>query len=110
MIKVVYTYCQDLSLYRSEKGRWQSHKNLKYVNIRSLQRHCHVIIQSSKPSPRVAEKFENSRTVTTKAVKTSMRIPTTMVVVAKDSGSTKLEVMPGGGTSNGIVDREVPEG
>lgn len=33
-----------------------------------------------------------------------------MVIVAKDSGSTKLEVMPGGGAATGIADRSIPGG
>lgn len=30
-----------------------------------------------------------------------------IVVVAKDCGSTKLELMPGGGAATGIVDRSI---
>lgn len=48
--------------------------------------------------------------ITTNAVRTSMKIPRSMVVFAKDSGSTKLEDMPGGGATSGIVDRSVPGG
>lgn len=33
-----------------------------------------------------------------------------IAVVSRHSGSTKLEVMPGGGGCIGVVDRSIPEG
>lgn len=48
--------------------------------------------------------------MTTNAVKTSMKIPVHRVLVAKDSGSTKLEIMPSGGAATGILDRSIPAG
>lgn len=42
--------------------------------------------------------------ITTNVVKTSMEIPALMILNVKDSGSTKLEVIPGGGLAAAIVD------
>ena len=48
--------------------------------------------------------------VTTSTVKTSMKIPVHRVLAAKDSGSTKLEVMPSGVAATVIPDRLTPGG
>lgn len=39
-----------------------------------------------------------------------MTIPINMAVFARDLGLTKLEVKPGGGLCNGVVDRSIPGG
>lgn len=48
--------------------------------------------------------------MTTNAVKTSMKSPVHRILVAKDSGSTKLEVMPSGAAAAGILDRLISGG
>ena len=48
-------------------------------------------------------KFENSRTVTRRKVKTKVIVATTTDVVASDGGSIRFETRPGGGAETGMV-------